>query len=141
LPVDEISCTFTPINLQIIDASAVTADLGVVTLAPGGTSAANRLKGRNSGSPLMLAILLPGIAALGFVGRKRKMFGRIALSALVGVLSVTAMTACAARYKYLNHGPIVAGTPPGNYTITVTAQTSNGVSATERSTTLAVTVN
>ena len=140
LPVDEISCTFTPINLQIIDTSAVTADLGVVTLAPGGKSAANHLNDGNKGSPPMLAILLPGIAALGFIGRKRKLFGRIALLALVGVLTIATTTACAARYKYLNHGPIVGGTPPGNYTITVTAQTSNGVTATEHSTTLAVTV-
>ena len=146
LPVDEINCTFTPINLQVVSPTTpVKADLSVVTLAPGGTSGANRfsdhLNDRNTHAPLTLAFLLPGIAVLGFAGRKRKLFSRVALLALVGVLSITTMTACAARYKYLHHGPVVGGTPPGNYTLTVTAQTSDGVTATEHSTTLAVTVN
>jgi hypothetical protein len=140
LPIDEISCTFTPANLQVVSASTpVTASLGVLTTAPGGKLASNHLMD-NTGNRLALAILLPGIGVLGFLGRKRKMFGRIALVALVGILSITATTACSARYNYLHHGPVVTGTPSGSYTITVTAQTSNGVTATEHSTTLSVTV-
>jgi hypothetical protein len=50
-------------------------------------------------------------------------------------------TACNARYDYYNHGPpIPPPTPAGTYTVTVTAQSSNGVTAITNSTTLALTV-
>jgi hypothetical protein len=60
---------------------------------------------------------------------------------MVGAISLLGTTACSARYGYLNHGPTFGGTPLGSYTITVTAQTSNGVTATAHSTPLALTVN
>jgi hypothetical protein len=50
-------------------------------------------------------------------------------------------TACAPRYDYFHHGPPVPpATPAGSYTVTVTAQSSDGVSAITNSTTLALTV-
>jgi hypothetical protein len=145
LPIDEITCTFTPITLQIVSSTTpVTATLGVQTLAPAGTSAANHAPGpaRSAGAsrPLMLAILLPGALALGLLGRKRKWLMRVSLLALTGVLMTAGMSACAARYRYLNHGPVVGGTPVGSYTLTVTAQTSNGETANAHSTSLGVTV-
>ncbi len=142
LPIDEITCTFTPANVQVSSSASVTADLGVVTLASGGKaspSVISRVQG--SKSPLMLAILLPGVVGLGLIGRKRKALGGGLLLVIVGLATVAGTSSCAARYRYLNHGPHDDGTPTGNYTLTVTAQTSNGVTATEHSTTLAVTVD
>ena len=50
-------------------------------------------------------------------------------------------TACNARYDYYNHGPPTPpATPAGTYTVKVTAQSSNGVTAITNSTTLALTV-
>jgi hypothetical protein len=51
-------------------------------------------------------------------------------------------TACNPRYSYLNHGPVQnPATPAGTYTITIAAQSSNGVTAITQTTTMAVTVN
>jgi hypothetical protein len=51
------------------------------------------------------------------------------------------MTACAPRYNYFNHGPPHnLPTPSGTYTLLVTAQSSNGVTAITNSTKFALTV-
>jgi hypothetical protein len=142
LPVG-VTCSFSPANLQVTSASAVTADLSIQTSTAGGTSAQNL--GPNppasNGHPLILAVLLPGIAGLGYLGRKRKILVRLSLLALLGTVTLVGTSACSARYYYLNHGPKFGGTALGSYTITVTAQTSNGVTASAHSTPLALTVN
>ena len=145
-----VTCTFTPANLQITSAIANSATptavsyLTVQTTAPAGQDAQNRgSKGVRSSvaTPLALAMLFPGVIGLGLLGRKRKLFGRTALILMVGTLSVLATTACNARYKYLNHPPTANdGTPTGAYTLTVWAQTSDGVTASEQFTTLGLTV-
>ena len=90
----------------------------------------------------VLAVLLPGVFGLGLLGRKRKVLSRVALVVLMGPVSLLGATACNARYKYLNHPPTAnEGTPTGDYTLTVWAQTSDGVSASEQFTTLGLTVN
>jgi Big-like domain-containing protein len=135
------TCTFTPANLQIVAGTTnITADLTVQTTSPGGVKQ-GKLSQDKSASPLVLAVLLPGVLGLGFLGRKRKLLGRVMLLAVVGVLSVLATTACSPLYRYNNHPPTFnGGTPVGAYTLTVTAQTSNGVTATEHSSPLALTV-
>jgi hypothetical protein len=156
LPVG-VSCTFTPANLQVAAATtanptgAVSANLELITSA--GQQVSVRPSGKTPNvrhgveGPLALAVLLPGVVGLGFLARKRKQLGSnnflssASLLLLVGVVFAVGTTGCAARYKYLNHGPTYGGTAVGSYTITVTAQTSNGVTATAHSTTLALTVN
>jgi hypothetical protein len=60
---------------------------------------------------------------------------------LVAFVAVLGATACNARYDYYNHGPpINPATPAGTYTVTVTGQSSNGVTAITNSTTVALTV-
>jgi hypothetical protein len=146
-----VSCVFTPANLQMTSTVAnssnptLTSFLTVQTTAPAGANGLNRkpngLPVRNSGSSLALALLLPGVLGLGVLGRKRKLFGRVALLLLVGGVTVLGTSACNARYKYLNHPPTPnVGTLPGAYTLTVWAQTSDGVTASEQFTTLALTV-
>jgi ABC-type oligopeptide transport system substrate-binding subunit len=66
---------------------------------------------------------------------------RLSLLALVGFVAMLGTTACNARYNYFNHGPpINPATPAGTYTVTVTGQSSDGVTAITNSTTLALTV-
>ncbi len=90
----------------------------------------------------MLAVLLPGVLGLGLLGRKRKLFGKVALVLMVGAIGVLGTSACNVRYKYLNHPPTPNfGTIPGSYTLTIWAQTSNGVSASEQFVTMPLTVN
>jgi hypothetical protein len=61
--------------------------------------------------------------------------------ALVAFITMMATTACAPRYRYYNHGPPPPpATPAGNYTVSVTAQSSNGVTAITNSAALALTV-
>jgi hypothetical protein len=150
LPVG-VSCTFTPANLQVTSAIAnsanptLTSDLTIQTTAPAGANGLNRvprgIPGSDKGSPLVLAVLLPGVVGLGFLGRKRNLFGRVALVLMIGAIGVLGTTACNARYRYLNHPPTAnEGTPSGAYTLTIWAQTSNGVTASEQFTTIALNV-
>jgi hypothetical protein len=89
-------------------------------------------------------VLLPGALLLGgfaFGARRRRFLGHILPLALVGFVAVLGATACSPLYNYYNHGPDKnLPTPPGTFTITVTAQSSNGVTATTHSTTFALTV-
>ena len=138
-----VSCEFTPENLEVTSSSQTySSTFSVLTTAPAGAGAMNRgLRGRDNGAPLALAILLPGMAGLGWLGRKRKLFSRVALLAMVGAIAVLGTSACNARYKYLNHPPTYnGGTAAGSYTLTVWAQTSDGVTASEEFTTLALTI-
>ena len=139
LPVG-VTCSFSPANVQVTSTSAVTANLSVQTSTAGGTSAANRAPD-GSAMPVTLAILLPGAIGLSFLARKRRNLRGVALLILIGGASLLGTTACSARYRYLNHGPTFGGTTLGSYTLTITAQTSNGVTATTHSTSLALTVD
>jgi hypothetical protein len=91
-----------------------------------------------------LAILLPGALVLGglaFSVRRRPWLQRLSLLALVALVTMLGTTACNPRYDYLNHGPpINPATPSGTYTIDVTAQSSNGVTATTHTTTFVLTI-
>jgi hypothetical protein len=73
--------------------------------------------------------------------RRRRFLSRLALVSLVALVSVLGTTACSPLYNYFNHGPTHnLPTPAGTYTVTITAQSSNGVTATTHSTTVALTV-
>jgi hypothetical protein len=66
---------------------------------------------------------------------------RLSLVALVGLVAMLGITACNPRYNYEHHGPPQnPATPPGTYTVNVIAQSSNGITATTHSTTIALTV-
>lgn len=141
-----VTCTFTPQNLQVTSSTqAFTSSFSVLTTAPAGAGAGgamNRgLSGPGNAAPLTLAILLPGIAGMGWLGRKRKLFSRIAMLAMVAAIAVLGTTACNPRYRYLNHPPTYnGGTPTGDYTLTIWAQTSDGVTAAEQFTTMPLTI-
>ena len=84
---------------------------------------------------------LLGLAGFAFSARRRSCLQRLSLLALVALITMLGTTACNARYYYYNHGPPRnPPTPAGTYTVDVTAQSSNGVTAITHTTTLAFTV-
>ncbi len=137
-----VTCNFTPENLQVTSSTKTfSSSFSVLTTAPAGAGARNRGLRERDSAPLALAILLPGMAALGWLGRRRKLWTRTALLAIVATIAVLGTSACNPRYKYLNHPPTYnGGTATGDYTLTVWAQTSNGVTASEVFTTMPLTI-
>jgi hypothetical protein len=137
---DQSSCTFNPENLEILPnaTAAVTSSAVFVTQQQEGLIA------RPHSNGIALAILLPGALGLGGLAwsvRRRRWLRRLSLLGLVALVTVLGTTACNPQYDFYNHGPPVnPSTPPGTYTVNVTAQSSNGVTATTHSTTLAFTV-
>lgn len=142
---DQSSCSFTPTNIEILPNStaAVTSDMVISTQAQGTRGMATPAPLGKS-NPVAWGVLLPGVLGLGglaFGARRRRWLRRLSLIALVGLVSTVGMTACSPRYYYFNRGPFYnLPTPPGSYTLQVTAQSSNGVTATTQSTSFALTV-
>ena len=138
---DEAACTFTPENVEILPnaTTPLTSAMVIATQAASSASAAH-----SGSSSAAWAFLLPGALGLGGLAwgaRRRAWLNRLSLLALVGLVTVLGATACNARYDYFNHGPPQnPATPAGTYTVTVTAQSSDGVAAITNSTTLALTV-
>lgn len=142
---DQSSCTFTPENVEILPnaTAAITSSMELITQ---GRNRTGRLQRPDSTEhrPVVWALLLPGtlgLAGLAFSARRRRWLSRLAFLALIGFVSVVGTTACAPRYNYYNHGPpFNLPTPPGSYTLQITAQSSNGITATTHTTQFALTV-
>lgn len=139
---DQSKCTFTPENVEILPNA--TADVtSTLVLA---TQAASRAKVEPPmhSNGTVLAILFPGalgLAGLAFGTRRRRWLSRTMLIALLGLVATLGMTACSPLYRYYNHGPNPnLPTPSGTFSVGIDAQSSNGVTATNHSTTLALTV-
>ena len=141
---DQSACTFTPENLEILPGttSAVTSSMVLATSAGSTATAAPPAAGL--WSRVVWAVLLPGmlgLAGLAFGARRRAWLRQMALLGLVGLVAVLGTTACSPLYSYHNHGPPHnLPTPVGTFTILITAQSSNGVTAVTHSTTIALTV-
>ena len=152
---DGASCIATPENLEILpttpescptgslpSACPPTSSMVIQTFAPSTASAA---PGAPRGGDIAWAFLLPGALTLGglaFGARRRRWLSRLSLVALVGLVTVLGTTGCNPRYYYLNHAPPTnPATPAGTYTVTVSAQTNNGVTAITHSTTFVLVVN
>ncbi len=143
---DQSSCNFTPENVEIEPGAtaAVTSDMVVTTQAGGSNGATASLHAHGKGNGVALAILLPGALGLaGFAFSIRKTWlRRLSLLALVALVTTLGTTACSPLYDYYNHGPLRnLPTPAGTYTVKITAQSTNGVTATTHSTSIALTVN
>ncbi len=143
----QASCSFTPEDLEIVPGQdeGVTSALVLSTQAQGTRSAVLPVGHGHKIGPIAWAFLLPGMLGLGglALGARRRMWlRRLMLVALLGLITTLGTTACNPLYYYYNHGPPVNNpTPPGTYTVTVTGQSSNGVTAITNSTTISVTVN
>jgi hypothetical protein len=143
---DEASCTFTPENLEILPGAttALTSSMVLETQVASSSTTTTASAAHPRSNTIAWALLLPGALGLGGLAwgtRRRPWLNRLTLLALVGLVAMLGTTACNPRYYYLNHGPPTnPATPAGNYTVYVTAQSSNGVTAITHSTTLAFTV-
>ncbi|HEX4757086.1 MAG TPA: Ig-like domain-containing protein [Terracidiphilus sp.] len=155
------SCSFSPESLEIVATTPTSCPVGspasacppfssmvIQTQAAGTAGTAGRLNpmfhaGKGRG-PVAWAILLPGLLGLGGLAwgvRRHAWLNRLALVALVGLVATLGTTACSPLYYYYNHGPPnTPATPAGTYTITVTGQSSNGITATTQNTTFVLTV-
>ena len=138
---DQASCAFTPENVEILPTTigAVTSSMVIGTQAASTASIVPR-----TASPIVWAFLLPGglgLLGLAWGGRRRRWLNRVSLVALVGLVTMLGTTGCNPRYDYEHHGPPQnLPTPAGTYTVTVTAQSSNGITAITQNTSLALTV-
>lgn len=155
---DQASCTFTPDNVQILSTTPATCATGsaasdcpptstmvvLTSAASTTTSASPATKSAKGSSPVAWAFLAPGVLGLGGLAwgaRRRRWLKHVSLVALVALITLLGTTACNPRYNYQHHGPSPnPGTPAGTYTITVTGQSSDGVTATTHSTSFALTV-
>jgi len=149
---DGATCVPTPENLSISATTPEsclngvcppTSSLLIETYAASSASATPP-QGKGS-APIAWAILLPGSLCLGglaFGARRRRWLSRFMLLALLGFVTALGTTGCNPRYNYLNHGPQPnPATPAGTYTVTVTAQTNNGVTTTTHATSFVLVVN
>jgi hypothetical protein len=140
---DQSSCTFTPENVEILPTStaAITSSMAITTQK--GSLVQNTRPGRAESNPVAWAILFPGalgLAGLAFSSRRRWL-SRLALSALIALVAGLGTTACAPRYNYYHHGPNQnLPTPTGSYTLKITAQSSNGITAATQSIPFSLTV-
>jgi hypothetical protein len=142
---DQSSCSFSPESIEILpNATApVTSSMVLATAASNATARITSPQNQTT-HPIAWAILLPGtlgLAGLAFGARRRRWLSRIFLMAGVGLIAVLGTAACNPLYYYKNHGPSPnLPTPAGTYTLLVTAQSSNGITATTHSTTIVLTV-
>jgi hypothetical protein len=140
------TCGFTPTSLEILpgENEGVTSALVLQTQSEGTTKAVPPAAPGHGGNPIAWAILLPGILGLGGIAwgaRRRAWLSRLLLLALLGLITSLGTTACNPFYNYYHHGPTTTpATPAGSYTITLTGQSSNGVTAITNSTTMDFTV-
>jgi hypothetical protein len=138
---DQAACTFTPENVEILpNATAPLASTMVIVTQTASSASAAHPRSNS----VAWAFLLPGALGLGGLAwgaRRRPWLNRLSLLGLLGLVTMLGTTACNARYDYFNHGPPQnPATPAGTYTVTLTAQSSNGVTAITNSTTMALTV-
>ena len=155
---NQASCTFSPDSIEIQQntqtscasgSSAATcpptSSMVLQTQSAGTVGQSHPMPGRGRGrGTVAWAILLPGMLGLGGLAwgsRLNKWLSRMALIALVGLVTSLGTAACNPQYYYYNHGPPNnPATPAGTYTVTVTGQSSNGISAITYSTTFVLTV-
>jgi hypothetical protein len=155
---DGATCSATPENLEILSTTLDSCSSGspasvcpptstmvIQTYAASTVKASPLSPPGNRSNPITWAFLLPGALGLGglaFGARRRAWLNRLLLVALVGLVTLLGTTACNPRYYYLNHGPPAnPATPAGTYNVLVTAQSSNGVTAINQSTTFVLVVN
>ncbi len=139
------TCTFTPENLAILpgeDAGVVSSMLLQTQAQMSGVTQPVQ-RGHRS-SPVVWAILLPGILGLGGIAwgaRRRRWLQRLSLLALVALVTTLGTTGCNPLYYYYANGPEhPPATPTGTFTVTVAGQSTNGVTAVTNTTTMLLTI-
>lgn len=155
---NQASCTFSPESVEILPTTPISCPAGspasacppvssmVLQTQAAGTAGQAQMPAAQSGGggQVAWAFLLPGVLGLGGLAwgaRRRAWLSRLALLALVALVTMLGTTACNPRYYYFHHGPpTVLPTPSGTYTVTVTGQSSNGITAITQNTPMVLTV-
>jgi hypothetical protein len=131
LPINT-TCSFTPVNVL---AACTTATGGAQTCTPGSSvmqiqtqTPSPENTARNGGDGMRrYAFVLPVLFGLAGLGSLKRRAWRNFMLGIVAFAGVMGMSACNARYNYLNHGPPAnQGTPIGSYTVTVQSSSSTG---------------
>ncbi len=151
---NQASCTFSPETVEILSTTPASCAAGSpaascppissMLLQTVSASTVGQIAPGRTSNPIAWAFLLPGALSLGGLAwgvRRRRWLSRLALAAMLGVITTLGATACSPLYRYYQHGPgATPATPSGTYTVTITAQSSNGVTAITNSTTMVLTV-
>lgn len=141
---DTVTCSFTPQDVEIQPGQDTAATSTMVIQTSAASTSSSLSPANRRSAPIAWAFLLPGALGLGGLAwgaRRRRWLRRLSLVAMVGLVTLLGTTACNPLYGYKNHKPNpVSGTPAGSYTVNVTAQFTDGVTATTRSTVFALTV-
>lgn len=139
------TCSISPEILQLVPDQDAGVNSTLLIQTSSGTVRAVPPAGLgHEGTPVAWAILLPGMLGLGglaFGARRRRWLARLSLVLLVGMVTTLGTAGCSPLYNYYHHGPNnPVETPPGTFNVTVTGQSSNGVTATTINTTMVLTV-
>lgn len=129
---DASQCNFNPAVVTPSANGSVITPMQITTTAPSGINSKNNGLFGQSGTAY--ALVIPGVLALAGVGAlRRKHFGALRVLGLVMLLAAGSLglSACNARYSYEHYHPSPnVGTTAGNYTITISAYSSDGTAIT-----------
>ena len=154
---NQASCNFTPSNIEVLATTPTSCPSGspaascpptssmVVLTSAASAMASPASRPGNDHNAITWAFLLPGALGLGGLAwgtRRNRWMNRLVLVALVAFVTMLGATGCNPQYYYYHHGPgSNPATPSGTYTIYVTGQSSDGVTAITHSSSFTLTVN
>jgi hypothetical protein len=125
-------CNFNPVIATPPANGSVLSSMQITTLASSGILSQAQPLSRSGAA---YAFVIPGLLALAGIGAlRRRNFGalRVLGMALLLAAGTMGLTACNPRYSYEHYKPTPNyGTPAGNYTIVVSAYSSNGTTITQ----------
>ena len=128
LPVNT-TCTFTPLSVpaNCTSSGSCTPGTSVMQIQTQSPSPGTTADNNPDAGMRRYAFVFPALfGLLGLGACKRRGWRNLAL-AMLTFAGVMGITACAQRYRYLNHGPPDnPGTPLGTYAVTVESQSSTG---------------
>jgi len=141
---DEATCTPYPSTVEILS-TTTTAPTSTLTFVTNNSSQSWLRNHHPSHRAVALAMILPG--ALGLFGlfaggRRRRWLSRLSLVTLFGFVTIVGAAGCNPLYSYKKHTPDTSGaTATGTYTVTISGQTTDGVTATTHTTSIALVVD
>lgn len=129
------TCNFNPVVATPPANGSTVSAMQLTTVASSGKNALVVRPEQGHGSGRAWALVIPGVLALAGIGAiRRRNYGGLRIVGLVLLLGAgtLGLTSCAQRYRYLHYPPTPNnGTAAGNYTIVVSAYSTNGTAITQ----------